>query len=339
MKSLFSLTLLCSALLSSSAAFAQTCAGGSAEMNRYNAQKNLRLVSVDGGEGLQAVNGYVDAQNHFLFDNMTRAGRFRAQVVVDNSGPSFQNFFDYCANPSDKGMFLRLMRRKEHNKYSVKVRFLPELKGFANNAYSDLGFKWTDKRLQFSIQPDSIVATQDFEPTFLQQQIRADLTKQINAQNNPDTISLDLTGYDDLVCDLIQGKASISVNQGATSDGPLIVMDKVVEPSEVAATYETLQSQVQPGWSKEQTLFMAGRLSAQLQAQRNLASLSDEKIFDLVKKLMNPQLSAVATLDANAVSCVAASMQSYHLPSVQHVFRVDFRFDALDVVRASNGAN
>jgi hypothetical protein len=281
----------------------------------------------------------VDAQNRFYFENMSRAGNFRAQVVVDPSNASFQKFFDYCADPANDGTFLRLMRRHEHNKYVVKLRFVPEFKGFQNDAYADLGFHWTDKRLSLKVDPSSIIYSQDFDPDFLVQQIREALNKQIKSQSSPNTVTLDLTGYDDLVCDLIQGKASLSVNQGASSNGPLIVMDKVVEPQDIQTTYKTMQSEIPDGLSREETLFMAGRLSLRAQAQTSLIGLSDHKIFELVKKLMNPEMSAVADLNADEVSCVAASMQSYHRPTVQHVFQIGFKFDSLEQVRANNGAN
>lgn len=137
---------------------------------------------------------------------------------------------------------------------------------------------------------------------------------------------------DDLVCDLVQGHAKISVERSALSNAPLIQQKKVLDTGDLQATYLALKDQLQPSFNKEKALFTAGRVSAKLEQDRKIAILGDKKSFELLQKLMTPDMSKLSDLDSATLTCVADQMQEYTRSLMHQEMEVRLKFPSLDAI-------
>lgn len=307
---------------------AQTCAPASKEMAQYFRQASWRQHAVEDGSGVPAVHGYIDEKNNFYFSDLTRSGSIRASMHID---PSNRSFFKYCR--SDKKSFLRSMRRNsEGNSYKMTMRYLPILTGFANDPFVSQNYTESEYKILLNFDQTSSIDTQESYPDRVKNELLAILNTQARAQKEFGVIELDLTNWDDVVCDVLQGRVSIGLKRVGLSNAALVEQKKEIEPSELNTIYRAVSQQVSPGFEKEKAIFVASRTIAKLENDRQIGNWTDKKGFDVLKKLMNPEMSRVLVLDTNALICVTNQMQSYDRDLNQNVINVQFKLPSLDQV-------
>lgn len=325
-------------LLFARTSMAQTCVASSDKMKQYYAQKTWKPVSVQNTPGVPPIKGYVDEQNRFYFDDLTRNGFYEVKLSVDPLNKGYANFFSYCGNAKEKGKYLRLMRKRgEGNKYSMSVRFLPTLDGFSNKPLAGQNFKALEPKLKFSVSPESILETEDYNPLKVAREFASELSKQLQSQSEFGLVELDLTGYDDLVCDLIQGNANLGVEQSATSTGPLVQQKVEFNSADIFSVYNSLSESLTPEMSKEERLFVAGRTLAQLQYEGKTATYSNNKAFEILGKVVDVKTALLTKMDDQSLSCVADQMQTYKAGFTQHFFSVEFKFPTLGKMASEVG--
>src|SRR5262249_19827596 len=157
--------------------------------------------------GTQPVNGYTDGQGRFYFDDMSRGGSFATKVTIDPNNQSYQDFFSYCRAPDKKGGFLRSMRRSgENNSYKLSVRYLPAFNGLTNDPIADQKLHDTHVELSLKFDASSILKTQEWFGSTAILDVTKYLKSQLANQTQFGVLNFDLTGWDDVVCDLIQGR-------------------------------------------------------------------------------------------------------------------------------------
>lgn len=281
---------------------AQTCAPANKEMAQYFAQRQWKSHTVS-GEGVKAVQGIIDGEGNFRFGNISRGGPLHVKVSVD---PANRDFFRYCRDGNSA--FLGVMRRKERNAYKVSVRYLPSFDGFAKSPFEAVNWKPWRNQLEFNFAAGAV--SDGFRDKPRTDFMKA-LNQQIAAQKEFGAIELDMTGWDDLVCDFVQGRIGITYVGQGVSDSPVISQRKQVEPNDVRSAYQALKEQVKAGGSKEMNMFMAGRVLLRLEQERRIAAWDDQKSFEVFKKLASSDLSRVQDLDEAGIQCAADQMQTY----------------------------
>jgi hypothetical protein len=317
---------------------AQTCAPSSKEMAQFQAQKNWQRVSVQDPDGVPPIAGFRDEQNHFHVEDLSRRGEFAAQLTVNPQNKSYDGFFKYCAQSSSRGIRLQAMRtRGENNRYTVSMRYLPKFAAFAGQPLADSGYRETTTDVSVKFSDSSVLMRQEWKPDDVKASLNESLRKQIasGAQKEPGVITLDLTGYDDVVCDLIQGNAKLTVESHGLSWAPLMQQKKIVDVQDLQTIQQALKSQLLPGLAKEKALFYAGRLTAKLEQDRKIAPYGDKKSYDILRAVMSPDLSKAAEMDWQTLSCVSDQMQSYEASTQQHTMELTFKFPSLEELEAA----
>lgn len=305
---------------------AQMCAATSKEMAQHSKQANWRQYTLSGPQGVPPIHGFIDEQNNFYFNDLTRSGAIEASIQIEASN---SYFFKYCR--AGKASYLRSMRRSnEKNSYKVKMQYLPSFSSFANNPLATQNYKEDEYRIRLKFDSSSSFDTQENYPDRLKNELVVLLNKQAREQKTMGVIELDLTNWDDVACDLIQGRMSIWLNREGLSDMPLIEMKKEIDPADLSITYKALQQQVSPSFEKEKAIFVASRTIAKLENDRQIGNWAEKKGFDILKKFMNPEMSRLLEMDSDAVSCLASQMQSYNYKSNHNIINVQFKLPTLD---------
>jgi|GEM_PF-2917240 hypothetical protein len=327
MKYFISLLILLSPL-----AKAQECPMISKEMAQYFSQKNWKPYEVK-NSALQGISGYMDESGGFHFESMSRSGKYPVQVTMETEN---EDFLKDCENFDSKGRYLRLKRiNHENNSFLLKVRFLPALQGFTNTPLKDQDLKRVDFAVSLDFSKDSLVTQYDFRPEALQTEVRRKISDQISRSPKFGEYQIDLSGMDDLVCDLIQGKAALSIRSSFISKAPLVTQTQNYNPQDVQTVYQGLHREFPQVQGKEKTLYTAGRLVAELEQQRRVQTLKSSEAFPVVKKLMNQEMDQLLDLDADQLSCLIDQMQSYKQDkTLRHYFTVNFAFPSLGDLRA-----
>lgn len=316
-------------------AAAQTCAPASKEMAQYYSQRTLRAVSVGDGTGVKPVKGYVDEKNNFIFEDLSRSGEFAAQLKIDPANPGNREFFKYCR--SGKGSFLRSMRKSgPFNKYTVSLRYLPSLTGFGNNPLVDQKYNEHTQNLRVQFDPAATISVDELYPDKVKQEFQRMISKQTKAAKEFGYVEIDLSGWDDAVCDMINGKIKVTIERGGLSTAALVEMKKEVEASDLINIHRALKDQVPATMTKEKALFVAGRVMAKLEMDRNVPNLGDKKGFELLKSLMTPDMSKIADLQASDVSCLADRMQTYSRSFVPNWMFIQIKLPALSELEERN---
>lgn len=299
---------------------AQTCAPATKEMAQYFSQSQWRQHSVT-GEGVAPVNGFIDSEGNFRFGNISRGGSVQAKLSIE---PSNREFFRYCREGSS-GLLASMRRSKEGNAYKITARFLPSLNEFKNRPLETLNWRMLKNAITVSFGEGAVADGFRDKP-------RADFVKEMNRQISEQkelgVIELDLSGWDDLVCDIAKGRITLSYLGQGVSDSPVIVQRKQVEPSDVRSAYLALKEQLSSG--KEANLFNAGRTLLRLEQERRIAAWGDQKSFEVFKKLANADLSRLNDLDESGIQCAADQLQSYAREIENNLFNVKLQTGSLD---------
>ena len=313
--------------LFASAAQANTCPSSSPEMAQYQKQKNWQAYSLSGPPGVLPINGFVDENKNFYFSELSRGGSAPATLIVDKANSYFRDFFKYCK--TNRSEFLRLPRvNGERNSYRLSMRYLPEMNGFGNNPLVEQKYRDTEYLLNWTFSADSSIDRLDVYPDKVKRQLYAELSEQLKKSKAMGKVELDLTGWDDVACDLIQGRLKLWLTRSGISEGATIEQKKEIEPQDIQVTYQTLKEQLKPGLSKEQGLFVAGRITARLEAQT--------KAFAVLRQLMNQDMAQLKGLDPLGLQCVADQLQTYKRDFTQHFIKVEFKIPALENVEAAS---
>lgn len=327
---LFALSL---ALVQMGPAAAQTCAPASPEMAQYQSQRQWRAHSIPGEDGIAPVNGFVDAEGHFYVADLSRGGYVNATLAVDSKNRGYKSFFKYCA--AEKSDYLRSMRRSnENNRYRLSLRYLPSLTGFANDPLKSQNFKDVENSLRVQFAAGSSIDSHDWSPQKVKKEFIDEVNRQV-AEQALGLVELDLTGWDDVVCDIVQGKVQLAVNRSALSDGPAVELKKEVEPQEISFAYRKIREATPTSAGKEETIFAAARALGKLEADRQVGTWVEKKGFTVLQKMMNPQMSRLSDMDAGALNCVADQLQTYNRPHIQHFIGVKFKLPALEEIEAA----
>lgn len=304
------------------------CAPTSPEMADYFKQKQLRSFTVSDDSGAPSIPGYLDSNNRVLIGAMSRGGTFKTQVKVDPKNSDYKDFFNYCAK--GKGKYLRVMRLDGHNnRYTMSLRYLPSFKNFSNNPLVDQNYVENNVNVAIKFEDNSTISSYEMFPEKTKRALLSLIKEQVANQPEYGKIELDLSGWDDVVCDLIQGHISITIYRDGISKSPLIEQVKQVEPQDIQTAYEALRDQLPASSKKEKSIFVAGRALAQLEATQRMGHYKDNQLFDLFVSLMKPDLTAVAELDRAELNCVADRMQSYKRSSLQHIMGIKLGFPSL----------
>jgi hypothetical protein len=290
-------------------------------MGRYLSQKNWKSYQLQ-GDGLTPVNGFTDGQGRFYFDDMSRGGSFAAQVTVDSTNTNYKEFFVDCRAPDRKGANLRQMRLSgANNHYQVSVRYLPKFVGLTNDPFKDQSFRDTHVDLTLNFSSSSILKTQEFLSGTTIKTITKLLRGQLANQPENGVYTFDLTGWDDAVCDLIQGRAQLTIAKTAMSGAPLIEQKRVIEPDDLTTLSRAIKSQ-QPSLSKEQAIYSAARTQSRLENDHQIKAYDEKVGFKIVMLLTDPANDDVA--------CVSDQLQSYAENVVQQVFSIGLKLPNMD---------
>lgn len=312
---------------------AQMCKSESAEMAQFFSQQHWS-PSVIQGEGVPAVQGFVDPQNKFHLQEMSRKGNFQAKLSIPKNNKSFKQFFKYCRRFEDWGEYLSSMREdNEANTYLVQLRYLPD-SAVLKESLARQTVSVSDFKIKPKFDSKSLIENANGEPGEMKKKFYANLQKQLKSQNVFGVINLDLTGWDDAVCDLIQGKIQLGISQSMQLKSALVTQRKVVESQDVSLIYSTLKQKIPRSLAKEPSLFRAGLWFAKLVEQRQIAPLDENMGFRMLGKMMDSALTKVADLQHEALQCVADQMQAYSQPLEPQYFDLSFSFRSLDEIEA-----
>ncbi|MBX3022678.1 MAG: hypothetical protein KF799_13480 [Bdellovibrionales bacterium] len=322
MKYLLSLLILVPTLST-----AQVCKNASKEMLRFESQKTWKDYVVQDPSIQGGIQGHLDENGGFHFQQLSRKGAFSAKLEISKDNKGFRQFFRYCAKDSIRARDLRSMRRDgENNHYVVSVRYLPDLSRFTNKPLAEQRFKMSYANLQLNLNPDAASIVAEYRPDAYVEELREKISAQLKEQNEFGVITLDLSGHDDFVCDLVQGKAQLSVQSQALSLAPLTTQTVLVNPKDVITVYQALTTQTFDTAIREANIFKSGRLISRLEAQRRIDSYDDKKSYDIFRSLMDASLTQPALLSDSDLQCVSDSFQTYDRALIPHNFNIRFSF-------------
>jgi hypothetical protein len=311
---------------------ALACEPSSPEMSRYLNQKTWKTYQLRDDSRVGPVNGYIDPKGNFYFDDMSRGGIFEAQLTVDPNNKSYRDFFAACRNPEKKGYILRSMRRDgENNRYIVSVRYLPKFSNLPNNPVNDQKLHVTNASLSLKFDPASLLRSQDSYFNFGSSPV-AEVTRvlraQLNDQSEVGVFTFDLTGWDDVVCDLVQGHAALEIKTTAMSNAPLVEQKRQVEPQDITTLAQALPTD--QTMTKEQAIYYAARTQARLENDHRIQDYGDKVGFKLIQSLMDSTMSRFVSLSPDDLLCASDRLQSYAQNGVSQIFDVQVKLPSMD---------
>jgi hypothetical protein len=296
-------------------------------MAQYFSQSQWRPHTLT-GEGVQPVQGLIDGEGNFRFGNLSRGGAVQAKLSIE---PSNRDFFRYCREGS-AGMLGAMRRSKEGHAYKLSARFLPSFRGFANSPFETLNWRPLKNAIAVNFFAGAVADGYTDKP---RTNFVKELNRQIAAQKEFGAIELDLSGWDDMVCDLVQGRISLTYAGQGISDAPAIAQRKQVEPNDVRAAYLALKDQMPAANAKEANLFLAGRVLARLEQERRIGAWGDQKSFEVFRKLASADLSRLNELDESGIQCAADQLQTYAREIENNHFNVKLSAGSLDDLEAA----
>lgn len=304
---------------------AQTCAPATKDMAQYFSQAQWRASSVS-GEGLAAVQGFTDADGNFRFGNLSRGGNVRVNLSVEAKN---REFFRNCREGATS--YLSSMRRaKENNVYKISARYLPSFAAFPNNPFELQKWRQLKSSLAFVFGAGAV------EDGFIDKP-RAAFVKAMNAQMTAQkevgAIELDLSGWDDVVCDLVQGRISMAYEGQGVSESPVIMQRKVIDPNDLRLAYTALKTQILSG-TREMNIFLAGRVLARLEQERRIGTWGDRQSFEVLKKLAAPDFSRLSELDEAGLQCASDQLQNYAREIENNLFSFKLAVPSLDEIES-----
>lgn len=318
----------------SNVSMAQVCEPTSKEMERYRMQQTWTPRTLLIENGSTPVNGYVDQDSNFYFDDLSRKTRANVQLTIDPQNKGLEEFYLFCNQ--EKGHLLRALRRNRYNnKYALRVQYLPSLSGFKNQPLQTQGYKETSARLDLRFEDGSIVSHSDKADENFKTDAIERLNQQLAGQKEFGLLELDLTGLDDLVCDLVLGNASLSIFRSGYSKKPLVEQINQFKSTDVQSIYSALKEGLQAKQSKAKTLFTAGMIFANLAHDRRIDLAEPVLEFEVLKKLLDPSMRELSPQNDRSLSCVVDQLQKYKLANQNHYVNVRFTFPNMETLKKS----
>lgn len=294
-------------------------------MEHYQSQKHWRpyVIKEDGIQN--KLSGFLDDMNNFFPEEAFKRSKESVLVTADPANEDSEVFYQFCKKYEDRGPLLTTFRvAQAMNRHTIKVKYLPSMKDFNNDPFSDmstLGFK-----LILDIDKDSLVGRL---PRFkyLKEQIEKDLNSQLSESTPIGEYHLTLTNWDDFACDMIHGKARLSIVREIYSNKMFVNMEEIIRPVDLNYLYEEWSSQLRQVKKQDELMFNAGVIYAAVQEQGLIAKVLPETAFKLIKSVTTPGKKGLDALGEVQLACLSDSLQNYEADYTQYKFNVIFDVD------------
>ncbi len=312
-------------ILLPSVSYAMICQNSKPMAQKYQTQQQWDQEDVKDTVTGETVSGYVDQKNNFYVDQILKKSKVSAQLEVDKSNDSYKKFFELCPKRMSKRKFLANAREGERgNRYTLSVRFLPELLGYANDPYQQLS--WQDADLEVTYGSDSIVDGV-YNVDEVKPELYRNLYRQLQSQKKVGVVEFDMTNMDDLACDLIRGDAQVRVIQRWNGVAPLVVKDEKVSEDMVLYYYQALANHLPTSQSKDERLFDSGRVFQRLSLEKTNFHADSETAVELLRSFMGPDFGSLKNFGMFDLKCLADNMQNYHQEPINHLFNIHLILD------------
>jgi hypothetical protein len=304
---------------------ANVCEPSSAEMATFQSQIGWKAVNV--GEGPSRVSGFVDEKGNFRMGSLARSGSFPVKLTIPSSNPGYKTFMKACRK-GDAADLLDLREGKVKNTYRLEVRYLADMSQLPNDPWKEQSYRVHTIDPRLKISADSLTAENEVNVEVYRLRVGEKIAEQFRNQKTHGVFSIDLSGQDDLVCDLIQGKASLFALLASGYIGPMVEKRQVVADEVFPILYKSLKAGV-PETDRDARLFFMGRTVGQLEANKVLNAQQAWQSLAWAKRMHTPDLSALLDLSAGQLQCLADQAQLYQFTLQSDSMRVDFAFPEL----------
>lgn len=337
MKTWYKLSIIASLLASGMA---------QADMNRAHLDQISRSESGWQGVSLEApgfqgdIAGYVTAQNSIRFARFPMV----LQAVAEVDKPSLKRinekiFRDWCANIR----FGFKYAKKQGAAYVVNLHVNPlasqgtVVVNGQERAVSEIENQVRISnfipRLELSADANSIVDT-GIEKAEFEQFVQQQLVSQRDAIASTGDAILDLTGWDDVACDLVQGYGKLRIGLNVTYDSALVTRQPVIGGDQIQQVY----SSIRPYWKAQRNVLksyvIAGALlggAVTVQLRKSPFDFGVDNFIALFSQLFELPSGDLKSLSPSEVAALAMNLDilsrgsSVATPVIQEMVSVKTR--------------
>lgn len=266
--------------------------------NQYEKESSFQPVTLQ-SPGLTG-----DIRGFLLPDGRVKLSFVGSEIKTEAqiSSPEFANYVDeqryrlICDHGESR---FPEIRAKKHS-YQLKFKIFPMQQDQALSVTSN-GKNWSTDNLSTEFQPVEFIypkVTVQPDAASLQAGLSSNqivdlFASQLKKESLPDSgeINLNLTSYDDVACDLIEGKINIRFMMAIHFDSPLLFHETRMTENQMARVYEKVRSTWQPPSDADQAKILAGYRLAGGTAEANLnTTLKSQEILRLYRLLFDAQI-------------------------------------------------
>ncbi len=290
----------------------EKCEPVSPEMNVYLSQKKWVKTQVQSKIG--SVAGYITEDRKFYFSDLSRHGQFQGTLFVDTNNLDLEKFNTTCQKDSTRAKYLQLLRKQNRkNRYTLEVKYLPEISGFSNDPIKSQSFKITNFEFELKWDNEALSVKEDYLSDELQLQVRNRIAAQLRHQPEIGVVKIDLTNLDDVACDFALGNVKLSIRATLFSTDPLIEQEQRVSQQDISLIMENINSDVASHLKEKSKFIMAGKTIERLERDRRIQLLSEDQLTKIVE----------AAFEGKDSSCVSDQMQKYKVNPLIHRITMD----------------
>lgn len=305
-----------------SLAMANVCQDVSPLKEAYDNQKDWETVMIQEFKGSKPVMGFSDGKGQIVIDQIHGLFPVKAKFVTKPASVD-RYFLKACKSPRRGYDYLSSNRIGEvGNSYSIEAIIFPEIQGASNDPYSTLELS----ELEVSVAYDrTSMVNKDSNPEALKERILKSLYDQLDVSAKNRGYKFELTNLDDFVCDLVQGKAKISVFRRMHSDNPVIEKKVDITKNDTFTLYADWANSTKRAKSHAESVFTMGARFAALTEQGEISDVTAKSAFKLAQKVIPKGQASVKFLDLKELTCVADQMATYTRGRLSHL--MDSRLD------------
>lgn len=305
-------------------AVANICKQTSTLAKKHSSQNSWTSIEIGSPETPVKLKALEDEKGRIVLDNTIYRGPMEGKIQFGLSGTNLKYFKSYCLGEVDKDALSTWRRLKKNNSYHLQVQYLPDAKQMSD-LYAKL--ETTDYEVIISYSSLSGVE-QDYSSEQLKAEIQNHILEELQSSSTVASFNIDLTNYDDLVCDLIDGSAKLNLLRKMRSPKAVVEKEERLPAQEIQMLYNQWSDSIADSATGTDLAFVAGMGFQMLKDESQVKIVGMEDALAILKKAVDPVSARLMTFNSSEKQCLVDSMADYREADTRQLLNLEMTFDA-----------
>ncbi len=294
-------------------------------IKQFQSQKTWKPQTVKEPGVSLPMKGFVDEDNNFFPDEQFARTEQDVTLELDPMNGDNSEFKNFCKDYEQMGDVLTAFRVSQAgNRYHLRMRYLPNTTQFNNDPF--LNLKTHEYKVSLEVAGDSLIGRLPRKKELIEKAVR-DVEDQLKLDAPVGIFEIALENWDDLACDLVQGKAKLGIVRDLYSDSTFVQMEEVAHPRDIRTLYQEWKSQLEKIHQQDQLMFTAGVVLETLRQTGTIGDFQNETAIKMIKKVRKPNKTGIEWLATQELECLADSLQNYQADFTQYTYNVTFKLN------------